>query len=225
MRVPLVSVLVSCRASFYPGLDLLSKPYAYILPSDRPSGWAPKGSNPTVVSMLKRSKRWSILPAFTLKGYIAHVIHQGSITMEIFNDFVRNDVLPFCQPFPAPQSVLICDNHKTHRSQELEDMCAEAGVILAYLPPYSPDFNPIETSFALLKAWIKRNAELFNEEDGASGFRAFLEMAIAQQDYGAIGNPAKLFQHAGVELGHQWLDPLLASDDEENESLSDEITT
>ena len=39
-------------------------------------------------------------------------------------------------------------------------MCDEAGVLLEYLPPYSPDLNPIETSFAVLKAWIRRNADL-----------------------------------------------------------------
>jgi len=39
-------------------------------------------------------------------------------------------------------------------------MCEDAGIILTYLPPYSPDLNPIESSFAQLKAWIKKNREL-----------------------------------------------------------------
>ena len=42
-----------------------------------------------MIQDLKRSKRWSILPAFTVDGYIAWEVHQGSITAEIFNDFVR----------------------------------------------------------------------------------------------------------------------------------------
>jgi transposase len=50
-------------------------------------------------------------------------------------------------------------------------MCQDAGVILAYLPPYSPDLNPIEESFAQLKQWIKKNRVLAEQfGDDFSGF-------------------------------------------------------
>jgi hypothetical protein len=39
-------------------------------------------------------------------------------------------------------------------------MCKEAGVQLEFLPPYSPDFNPIEEAFAEMKAWMRKNVEL-----------------------------------------------------------------
>jgi hypothetical protein len=42
----------------------------------------------------------------------------------------------------------------------LKDICADAGVILAFRPPYSPDFNPIERAFGQLKKWIKKNWKL-----------------------------------------------------------------
>lgn len=42
-------------------------------------------------------------------------------------------------------------------SAELVRMCHNAGFLLKYLPPYSPNLNPIETSFSMLKAWIKRS--------------------------------------------------------------------
>ena len=48
-------------------------------------------------------------------------------------------------------------------------MCDNAGVLLKYLPPYSPDFNPIEEAFAELKAWIKRNNELAEGYDTGKG--------------------------------------------------------
>src|SRR5271170_2167420 len=44
--------------------------------------------------------------------------------------------------------------------QDLEAICQEAGVILAYLPPYSPDLNSIEEAFAQLKAWFRKNYNL-----------------------------------------------------------------
>jgi len=52
-------------------------------------------------------------------------------------------------------------------------MCADAGVELAYLPPYSPDFNPIEESFAQLEAWIKKNREMTAQFDNHEDFLCF----------------------------------------------------
>lgn len=119
------------------------------------------------------------LPAYTINGYIAWEIHQDFITVAIFNDFIRNQVLPLCSCNQGPCLVLVLDNCKTHWNQELKEMCAEANMLLARLPPYSPDFNPIETSFAMLKAWIRRNRDLiaaYMEE--YSGFKQFLYDAI-----------------------------------------------
>jgi transposase len=49
------------------------------------------------------------------------------------------------------------DNASFHHTDGILQMCEDAGVILLYLPPYSPDLNPIEEFFAELKAFIKRN--------------------------------------------------------------------
>lgn len=111
-------------------------------------------------------------------------MHHGSIATQIFNQFVAEQVLPQCTPYAdgGPRSIIILDNAKIHMSQELEDMCEVAGVLLARLPPYSCDYNPIETSFALLKRWIKRHvytAEAYGPEQG--GFQQFLWDAVNSQ--------------------------------------------
>ncbi|TMI82169.1 MAG: hypothetical protein E6H10_10120 [Bacteroidetes bacterium] len=54
-------------------------------------------------------------------------------------------------------------------------MCRAAEVILEFLPPYSPDMNPIEEAFAEMKAWMKRNNELQSTYDD---FTKFLEAAL-----------------------------------------------
>jgi transposase len=54
-------------------------------------------------------------------------------------------------------------------------MCNAAGVLLVFLPPYSPDFNPIEESFAELKAWIKKNRQLL---DDCETFEEFLILGL-----------------------------------------------
>lgn len=164
---------------------------------DRKYGWAPVNRKATIKQNLTRSKRWSILPAFTVNGYIACEVHQGSITAAIFNDFILNQVLPQCTHDGGPRSVLVMDNAKIHWNNELIQMCAEANVLLARLPPYSPDFNPIETSFSVLKAWIKRHHKLsedYGPEDG--GYGQFLRDAVnAQNTTSSAGN---LFRASGI---------------------------
>jgi transposase len=49
------------------------------------------------------------------------------------------------------------DNALFYYTKRIEQMCSDAGVKLLYLPPYSPDLNPIEKFFAELKGFIKRN--------------------------------------------------------------------
>jgi transposase len=65
-------------------------------------------------------------------------------------------------PFPGPQSVIIMDNARIHHQQGLINLLKGYGVQVEFLPPYSPDFNPIEEAFASIKAWIRRNDEYVN---------------------------------------------------------------
>ena len=84
---------------------------------DRKYGWSPRGIPALETQILHHSKRWSILPAYTIDGYITTMIVQGSITRDIFNRWVREEVLPQCNLFPGFQSVLIMDNASIHQSQ------------------------------------------------------------------------------------------------------------
>jgi len=126
---------------------------------DRRWGWSPRGvAYRMTQSVAQRSQSWSILPAIGINGYLEYEIYQGSFDTERFNQFIER-LLQKMTPFPGPRSVLVMDNCRTHHSQTLEDMCEKAGVILEYLPAYSPDLSPIEESFSILKAWIRKNRE------------------------------------------------------------------
>ena len=59
-------------------------------------------------------------------------------------------------PFPGPKSVLIMDNAKIHHAGAVSEICACHHVLPIYLPPYSPDFNPIEKVFANFKYKLRR---------------------------------------------------------------------
>lgn len=83
--------------------------------------------------------------------------------------------------YPHDRSVLVMDNCRIHKSEALQKAVADAGCILVFLPPYSPDFNPIEESFSCgnlslsvfmdvanyhtVKSWIRRYWRDFQASD------------------------------------------------------------
>ncbi|CAG8729336.1 22472_t:CDS:2 [Gigaspora margarita] len=103
-----------------------------------------------------RSKRYTILPALTLDGIIAVNIIEGSYTKEKFKEFVISQVLPQMNSYPNIRSVLVLDNAQIHHSSELLEYLDAFGVRVEFLPPYSPDLNPIETAFSYIKNYLRR---------------------------------------------------------------------
>jgi len=85
--------------------------------ADRKYGWAPIGTTPHLYQSLNRSERWSILPVYTIDGFLTWEIMQAGFDKQSFNDFVRHQVLPFCNPFPGIRSILVMDNCKIHHSE------------------------------------------------------------------------------------------------------------
>jgi transposase len=62
-------------------------------------------------------------------------------------------------PFPGKNSVLVMDNARIHHNAEWISVIEELGGRVLFLPPYSPDFNPIELAFSTIKAWLRRNSD------------------------------------------------------------------
>ncbi|KZV89160.1 hypothetical protein EXIGLDRAFT_618493 [Exidia glandulosa HHB12029] len=127
-------------------------------------GRAPRGRRAIRRDKLPKGQRYSILPALTVDaGYIAMRVVRGSVKSMTFLDFVLNDVLPRTNPYPGDRSVLIMDNCRIHKCQTLRQAIEAAGAYvsslaaapdlslgrrLVFIPPYSPEFNPIEESFS-----------------------------------------------------------------------------
>ncbi len=115
----------------------------------------------------------------------------------MFEDFIA-ELLQHCGRWPEPKSVIVMDNASFHYSEKITQICADAGVKLVYLPPYSPDLNPIEEFFAELKGFIKRYWGYF-EDDPSQGFDSFLEWCI--KVVGAKHDSARgHFQYAGLKI-------------------------
>lgn len=106
-----------------------------------------------------RNKRYSVLPALNIDGFLAVSIVQDSFTKLSFEKFIVSQVLPSMSPFPFPNSVLVMDNCRIHKNPRILEYAAAAGIRVLYLPPYSPDLMPIEEAFSVYKAWIRRHGD------------------------------------------------------------------
>jgi DDE superfamily endonuclease len=87
-------------------------------------GWVPIRLLAEVSEMLKHSAKWSILPLYTKDGFIAWDIIHSSYNKELFNELVRNHVIPHTEPFVlnSKNSVLVMDNARIHYNQVISQM-------------------------------------------------------------------------------------------------------
>ncbi|KAK5800950.1 hypothetical protein VI817_003162 [Penicillium citrinum] len=163
----------------------------------RRTGWSPLGMISVQVSKFHRGQRYQILPAYTQDGVILSRIFKGSTDGMFFESFIEQ-LLQHRGRWPEPKSVLIMDNASFHHSDRVKQLCSDADVRLLYLPPYSPDFNPIEEFFAELKAYIKK-AWPSCEVKPDQGFQTFLRRCV--HEVGAKQQSAEgHFRHAGIMI-------------------------
>lgn len=87
-------------------------------------------------------------------GILAPMLIDRPMTGIIFRQWLVEHLIPEMQP----GSIVVCDNLPAHKVAGIRQCLEEAGMGLLYLPPYSPDFNPIEQVFAKLKALLRRAA-------------------------------------------------------------------
>lgn len=125
--------------------------------------WAPIGEPARYLADLNRGRSWSPLPAYTLEGYLPCAsVKEGYHDNDSFYEWIVTRLLPLCNPHTAPatpRSVIIMDNVAIHCQPRIKQAIEAAGCLVRYLPPYSPDFNPIELTFSVLKSWVRRHFE------------------------------------------------------------------
>jgi len=125
----------------------------------RQRAWSFRGTKAQRKAFFVRGRRFSVLPALSLRDGILHCdIVEGSFCTETFLKFI-DGLLDNMQPYPAPNSVIVMDNCKIHKHPEIQDHIRERGMRCECLPPYSPDFNPIELAFSAMKYHLRRNGD------------------------------------------------------------------
>ena len=85
----------------------------------------------------------------------APMVLDGPMNAECFLAYVEQVLVPTL----SPGDIVIMDNLSSHKGTAIRKAIEAAGAELRYLPPYSPDLNPIEHAFAKLKAHLRKHAE------------------------------------------------------------------
>ena len=86
---------------------------------------------------------------------VAPLTYEGDCNRSVFETWLEQKLLPVL----APGSVIICDNASFHKGGRIEELIQQAGCHLLYLPPYSPDLNPIEHQGFVLKNRMRKQIQ------------------------------------------------------------------
>lgn len=128
------------------------------------------GSSTSMARLYGRAKRglramgrvpwghWKVVTftaALRVDGVVAPFVIDRPMNGAIFVEYIRQCLVPVLRP----GDIVVMDNLSAHKNEQVRSLIESAGAELRYLPPYSPDFNPIEQFFAKLKALLRKARE------------------------------------------------------------------
>ena len=114
-------------------------------------GRSPKGTRLVAAVPHGHWKTTTFIAGLRESGVIAPLVLDGPMTGPAFRAYVEQ----FLAPALAPGDVVVLDNLAAHKAPAVQLAIDRVGAHLRFLPPYSPDFNPIEMAFAKLKAFLR----------------------------------------------------------------------
>lgn len=115
-------------------------------------GRAPRGQRFKARAPFGHWGTQTFIAALRCDGLTAPWIINGPMNRQTFEVYVETQLAPTLQP----GDVVILDNLSSHKSEKAKAILKERGAWFLFLPPYSPDLNPIEMAFAKLKAHLRR---------------------------------------------------------------------
>jgi transposase len=164
------------------GIDTrMVRRYGRAAPGKRALGHAPFG----------RYGRLTIVGALSLDGLLAPMSSTAAMNTELFLGYVDHVLIPELRE-KKPTAVVVLDNLKPHLAAEVREKLEAAGMRLLYLPPYSPDFAPIEQAWSKLKTQL-RSAAARTLEALQSAFAELIDCITLQDTRG-------YFAHCGYDV-------------------------
>ncbi len=147
--------------------------------------WAKKGQRAYCSVPRNRGANTTLLSSMSVKGMGPSLAVEGATNREVFETYIEQILAPTLRK----GQVVVMDNLTAHKGERVKELIELRGCELMYLPPYSPDFNPIEEAFAKIKGLI-RKAEARSREALLEAIATAIS-ALSAQD--AMG----FFEHCG----------------------------
>ena len=101
---------------------------------------------------LNTPKSTTILASVCVNGKTNYTTYSGGTTGEKFVDYLKNNLIPTL----GKDDIVIMDNLRSHHVKEVKETLEKAGIHFLYLPPYSPDLNPIEMLWSKIKSILRK---------------------------------------------------------------------
>ena len=113
---------------------------------------APKGKRVHEARPVKRGKLYTVIGAIVLGGMLTAMTVEGGTVTETFHAFVEHLLCPHLRP----GHVVVLDRLPAHRNLQIREMIEDKDARVVFLPPYSPELNPIEPAWSKIKTFIKK---------------------------------------------------------------------
>jgi transposase len=114
--------------------------------------WSRKGERALVGAPRNWGKNITLLASITAEGLGACLAVEGATTREVFEAYLEEVLAPTL----SPGQIVVMDNLSAHKGGRVREIVEGRSCKLIYLPPYSPDFNPIEQAFSKVKGLLRR---------------------------------------------------------------------
>jgi len=121
----------------------------------RKSGRCRRGQRLRAAVPHSHCKTVTLVAELSLRGIVPQKAFDRPINAALFEEWVETCLVPTLQK----GDVVVMDNLPAHKGPRVEELITAGGAELRYLPPYSPDMNPIEKAFSKLKAYLRKIAE------------------------------------------------------------------
>jgi transposase len=151
-------------------------------------GRAPRGQRLVDRTPHGHWKTTTLIAALGLEGVRCSSTVDGAVNAEVFEAFVQQVLVPQLRP----GDVVVLDNLSSHKRARTRQLIESAGATLAFLPPYSPDLNPIEMVFAKVKQLL-RSLACRTREALWSAMQSVLDQVTA-------ADASNCFRHCGYSL-------------------------
>ena len=115
--------------------------------------WSRRGERAFCSAPRNWGKNVTLLSSLSAEGMCPSVAVEGATTRVVFEAYLEEALCPSL----SPGQVVVMDNLSAHKGQKVRELIEERGCELLYLPPYSPDYNPIEQAFSKMKALMRKS--------------------------------------------------------------------